>query len=129
MMSRWLGILLYIIFFLVLVGANMALNITRGSTDKFTNPRCDSDTSINCDCLYGASCVTSKCFECQCDTNNPTFYQNGYSDGKCVKNEKFSVSLGKCIFIIYKSMTANDTGVRHGRNRVLKSENQVENQL
>ena len=79
----------------------MDLNITRGITDKFTNPRCfaglctESSMSINCDGLNGAHCISQNCFECECDATNPTFYQNGYLDGKCVKNEKISVYLGK----------------------------------
>ena len=96
-MPRWLGIL-SIIFFLVSC-ANMDLNITRGITDKFTNPRCvgglctESAMSINCDGLNGADCISQNCFECECDGTRPTFYQSGYLDGKCVKNEKLSVSL------------------------------------
>jgi hypothetical protein len=106
-MTRWLGILVAIIFAVVSpvsVCTNVALNITRGNTDKFTNPRCVGSCakscmpdSINCDCPNGAYCVTPNCSECQCDATNPTFYHIGYSDGKCVENEKISVSLGKYI--------------------------------
>ena len=99
-MTAWHRILLYTSFVLVIkCEITTAFNITRGRTDKFTNPRCvgGSCTSINCDGLNGANCVTPRCFECQCNSNNPTFYQNKYSDGTCVKNEKLLLSLSKCM--------------------------------
>ena len=114
-MIAWHSILLYTSFVLVLkCDTTTAFNVTRGRTDKFTNPRCvsgactKSSTSINCNGLNGANCVTPRCFECQCNSNNPTFYQNNYSDGTCVKNEKLLLSLSKCILIIYVLNTPYD---------------------
>ena len=80
-------ILMYII--VSLCQGNAVVNITRGHTDKFTSP------SKNCDGFNGAHCVTSECFLCHCDATKPTFYQDGYSGSKCVKNDQLSISLGK----------------------------------
>lgn len=109
-MAAWYSILFGTSMVLLLTcHTTMAFDITRRSRDKFTNPRCvsgacsNSSSPANCDGLNGAHCVTSRCFECQCNFNKPTFYQSNYWHGTCAKNEELLVSLSKCITqIMYK---------------------------